>query len=130
MSEISNIVRCKDCRFSVFVSHDPFTGNPRYHCGKGNATVDEFGDEWLVSDSGCEDGERGISMVENNLDKIYVTTTVRERADNLLDISHSFKCLNCLAELPIPMDDIDGWVLNVGKCPNCGFVFYKERQDD
>lgn len=58
--EISRVVPCKDCAFSVFIPHDVFTGKPRYHCGKGHMIVDEFGDATLMCDyvgGGCEFGQ-------------------------------------------------------------------------
>ena len=53
---MSNIIKCCECQYSIYVKHDPFTGKERYHCGNGVFETDAYGNKWLVSDKGCEFG--------------------------------------------------------------------------
>ena len=58
MNEITKVIRCEVCKFSQsFI--DPFNGKKRYACGL-NQTIEVggFGDEALMMDNGCENGER------------------------------------------------------------------------
>jgi len=52
------VIACKECKKAI-VKKDIFTGNIRYFCGaKINEVLSPTFDEVLISDNGCEFGER------------------------------------------------------------------------
>ena len=57
MNNLSKVIRCEICKFAIH-QKDPFTGQINYYCGKEKTfEVGGFGDEMVMMNSGCEDGE-------------------------------------------------------------------------
>ena len=57
------VVPCCECVYAIYVSKDPLSGKPRWHCGNDIWEIGAFGDLYLMSDNGCEFGKHKENKV-------------------------------------------------------------------